>query len=102
VRGEESGNVVVYLFAIVAVIFASMVYKHFASPTLRRLRKEHELSLDVVALHTGIDRGALSRKERQLVPLSDIEVLKLAAFFGVEPRVLRNEEAGLAARAAQP
>lgn len=77
-----------------------MIYKHFASPSLRRLRKEHELTLDDVALYTGIDRAALSRKERRLVPLSDIEILKLAAFFGVEPREIRNEEGGSAARAA--
>ena len=79
-----------------------MIYKHFASPSLRRLRKEHKLSLDFVSCLTGIDRGALSRKERQLVPLSDIEILKLAAFFGVEPRELRSEEANPAAQAAQP
>lgn len=77
-----------------------MILKHFASPTLRRLRKEQELTLDVVALRTGIDRGALSRKERQLVPLSDVEILKLAALFGVEPGELRNEEGSPTARAA--
>ncbi len=90
------------LFAVVVLIFAFMIYKHFASRRLRRLRQERELSLDVVGFHTGIDRGALSRKERQLVPLSDIEILKLAAFFGVEPRELRNEEDSPAAQATQP
>jgi len=77
-----------------------MINKHWVSPTLRRLRKERKLTLDVVSLQTGIDRGALSRKERQLVPASDIEILKLAAFFGVEPREIRTEEGGSAARAA--
>ena len=79
-----------------------MIYKHFASPNLRRLRKERKLTLDVVARHAGIDFGALSRKERQLVRLSDIEILKLAAFFGVEPRELRKEEDDPAAQAVQP
>ena len=77
-----------------------MANKHWVSPTLRRLRKERKLTLDMVSLRTGIDRGALSRKERQLVPASDIEILKLAALFGVEPRELRNEEGSAAARAA--
>ena len=88
------------LLSIVGLIFAFMIYKHFASRRLRRLRQERELSLDVVGLHTGIDRGALSRKERQLVPLSDIEILKLAAFFGVEPREIRNAEGGPKAETA--
>ena len=88
------------LLAILVLIFAFMIYKHFASRRLRRLRQERELSLDVVGLHTGIDRGALSRKERQLVPLTDIEILKLAAFFGVEPREIRNVEGGPKAETA--
>ncbi len=90
------------LIAEFGLIFAFMIYKHFASPNLRRLRKERKLPLDVVARHAGIDFGALSRKERQLVRLSDIEILKLAAFFGVEPRELRKEEDDPAAQAIQP
>jgi len=90
------------LIAEVGLVFAFMIYKHFASPNLRRLRKERKLTLDAVARHAGIDFGALSRKERQLVRLSDIEILKLAAFFGVEPRELRNEEGDPAAQAAKP
>ena len=77
-----------------------MANKHWVSPTLRRLRKERKLTLDMVSRRTGIDLSSLSRKERQLVPASDIEILKLAAFFDVEPREIRNEEGGSAARAA--
>jgi transcriptional regulator with XRE-family HTH domain len=94
------GTFIVDFFALLVLIFAFMVKKHLVSPRLRSLRRERELSLDVVALHTGIDRGALSRKERRLVPVSETELLKLAAFFGVEPSELRNEEGGPAAQAA--
>ena len=69
-----------------------MVNKHMASPKLRRLRRERDLSLDVVALKTGIDRSALSRKERQLAPVSEAELIQLAAFFGVLPSTLRGEK----------
>jgi transcriptional regulator with XRE-family HTH domain len=77
-----------------------MVKKHLVSPKLRSLRRERELSLDVVALHTGIDRGALSRKERRLAPVSEAELLKLAAFFAVEPDELTCDEGGPAAQVA--
>jgi transcriptional regulator with XRE-family HTH domain len=79
-----------------------MVKKKFVSPRLRRLRRERELSLDVVAIQTGIDRGALSRKERRLSHVSEAELIKLAAFFGVDPNELRNEECGLAQAALEP
>lgn len=77
-----------------------MANKYLVSSRLRNLRRERELSLDVVALHTGIDRGALSRKERRLAPVSEAELLKLAAFFAVEPNELTNKEGGPAAQAA--
>lgn len=69
-----------------------MTNKHLVSPTLRRLRRERELSLDAVAIQTGIDRAALSRKERRLAPVSEGELIKLAAFFGVDPNELREQE----------
>jgi transcriptional regulator with XRE-family HTH domain len=72
--------------------FSPMVSKHMASPRLRRLRRDRNLSLDVVSLKTGIDRAALSRKERQLAPVSEAELIQLAAFFGVSPSKLRGEK----------
>jgi transcriptional regulator with XRE-family HTH domain len=69
-----------------------MVSKHMASPKLRRLRRERDLSLDMVSLKTGIERSALSRKERQLAPVSEAELVQLAAFFGVSPNRLRGEK----------
>lgn len=77
-----------------------MTNKTFVSPRLRRLRRERELSLDVVAIQTGIDRGSLSRKERRLSLVTDAELIKLAAFFGVDPNELRNEDGGPAGQAA--
>ena len=79
-----------------------MVNKHMASSKLRRLRRERNLSLDVVALKTGIDRSALSRKERQLAPVSEAELIQLAAFFGVLPSTLRGVKVspGLVGRAS--
>jgi transcriptional regulator with XRE-family HTH domain len=78
-----------------------MVNKNLVSPRLRRLRRERELSLDVVALNTGIDRSALSRKERRLVPVSEAELIKLAAFFDVDPNDLRHAVPD-SAQASQP
>ena len=72
--------------------YRSPMVKHMASPKLRRLRRERDLTLDVVSLKTGIDRTALSRKERQLAPVSEAELLQLAAFFGVSPSKLRGEK----------
>lgn len=77
-----------------------MVNRNFVSPTLRRLRRERELSLDVVAIQTGIDRGSLSRKERRLSHVTEAELIKLAAFFGIDPDELRNEDGGPAGQAA--
>lgn len=67
-----------------------MVHKNLVSPRLRKLRRERELSLDVVALNTGIDRATLSRQERRLVPVSEAEIIRLAAFFDVDPNDLRH------------
>lgn len=86
------GKLVVDMLSLVALSFTSMTNKHLVSPRLRRLRRERELSLDVVAIQTGIDRADLSRKERRLAPVSEAELLKLAAFFGIDPNELRDQE----------
>lgn len=77
-----------------------MANKHLISPKLRKLRRERDLSLDEVAIKTGIDRSALSRKERRLLPVSEAELMKLAAFFGVDSNELMGEEGALETQAA--
>lgn len=51
---------------------------------LRKLRRDRELTFDVLALKTGIDRSRLSRAERGLVELSPEQKSKLAKFFKVD------------------
>lgn len=50
---------------------------------LRKLRRDAELTFDVLSLKTGIDRSKLSRAERGLTPLTDEQKVKLAKFFKV-------------------
>lgn len=50
---------------------------------LRHLRREQELSLDLLAAKTGINVSTLSRAERRLIGLTKTQSKKLAKFFKV-------------------
>lgn len=56
---------------------------------LRHLRRDRELTLQVLSERTGIDTATLSRAERNLVPLTDERRAKLAEYFGVPGDVLQ-------------
>lgn len=55
---------------------------------LRKLRRDRELTFDVLSLKTGIDRSKLSRAERGLVSLTPDQKQKLAKFFKVDADAL--------------
>lgn len=50
---------------------------------LRKLRRDRELSLDLVAFKTGVNVSTISRAERGLLQPSDDARNKLAKFFKV-------------------
>lgn len=50
---------------------------------LRHLRRERELSLDMLAFKTGINVSTLSRAERRLIGLTPHQSKALAKFFKV-------------------
>lgn len=52
---------------------------------LRKLRRERELTFDVLQIETGINRSRLSRGERNLITLTSDEKETLGKFFGVKP-----------------
>lgn len=52
---------------------------------LRKLRRERELTFDVLQIETGINRSRLSRGERNLIELTDDEKETLGRYFGVKP-----------------
>lgn len=52
---------------------------------LRKLRRERELTFDVLQIATGINRSRLSRGERNLITLTDEEKEILGRYFGVKP-----------------
>jgi transcriptional regulator with XRE-family HTH domain len=51
---------------------------------LRKLRRERELTFDVLSIETGINRSRLSRGERNLLPLTAAELETLGKYFGVK------------------
>jgi transcriptional regulator with XRE-family HTH domain len=50
---------------------------------LRHLRREREISLDLLAAKTGINVSTLSRAERRLIGLTKTQSKKLSRFFKV-------------------
>ncbi len=52
---------------------------------LRKLRRDRELTFDVLQIETGINRSRLSRGERNLITLTDEEKEILGRYFGVKP-----------------
>jgi hypothetical protein len=52
---------------------------------LRKLRRERELTFDVLQIETGINRSRLSRGERNLIQLTGEEKEILGRYFGVKP-----------------
>lgn len=57
---------------------------------LRKLRRERELTFDVLQIETGINRSRLSRGERNLITLTDDEKDTLGKYFGVRPDRLQK------------
>lgn len=49
---------------------------------LRHIRRSRDLTLDAVALHTGIDDSTLSRIERGLIQPTEPQRHALAGFYG--------------------
>lgn len=52
---------------------------------LRKLRRERELTFDVLHIETGINRSRLSRGERNLIQFTPKEKATLAKYLGVRP-----------------
>lgn len=57
---------------------------------LRHLRREREITLDVLSLATGINVSTLSRVERGLVQPTDQTLARLAKYFKVSADELLN------------
>lgn len=57
---------------------------------LRKLRRDRELTFDVLQIKTGINRSRLSRGERNLITLTDDEKATLGKFFGVKPERIQQ------------
>lgn len=60
---------------------------------LRKLRRDRELTFDVLRLETGINISRLSRAERNLIQLSERERAILSKFYGVAPHRLQRKVA---------
>jgi len=64
---------------------------------LRHLRREREISLDMLRTKTGINVATLSRAERRLQALTPEQKAKLAKFFKVsDPDALLNDASKVA------
>lgn len=66
---------------------------------LRHLRREREISLDLLRAKTGINVATLSRAERRLQDLNPEQKVKLAKFFKVANPDLLLEDASKGAAA---
>lgn len=60
---------------------------------LRRIRRDRELTLDELALATGINVSTLSRAERGLMALTQENRQRLEAYFGRPADELLSEVA---------
>lgn len=57
---------------------------------LRKLRRDRELTFDVLHLKTGINRATLSRAERNLIALTGEQDATLSKFFKVAKGTLQQ------------